>query len=468
MKKLSCLLLLTVCFSTVVWGQTVLASKFDSLIARLLPSGSEAGIAVYDLTERKPLYTYRDKHLAHPASTMKLLTTITALSQPDSDKPFRTELWYQGVIEHDTLQGDLYVVGGFDPEFGEKGMMALVDDIATLPCSVINGRVYGDVSMKDSLYFGNGWLWDDTPFAYQPYLSPLMYEKGVVTVTATPSTQQGAKARLTVKPASTYYTLSNQTQSRTSGAGKFIVTRDWLSDGNHITVAGNVQHTQRDAVNMRSSQDFFMYTLLDRLRSKGIAVTEGYAYTEFRKDSASVQVSSWETPVEEVVEKIMKESDNLNAEAMLYRMGAQATGRKYVSATDGIAEIIKLATQLGYQPDTYKIADGSGLSRYDYLSPALLLDFLVYAYSQTELFQKLYKALPIAGIDGTLKHRMKAGKAYKRVHAKTGSYTGINALAGYLKASNGHDIAFVIMNQNVLSPAKARAFQDAVCELLVD
>ena len=120
MKKLNWLLLFTLCFFTTAWGQQELALKLDSLVARLLPSGSEVGIAVYDLTAQKPLYRYRDTYLSRPASTMKLLTTITALSRPDGDEPFRTELWYQGVIRHDTLQGDLYVVGGFDPEFDEQ------------------------------------------------------------------------------------------------------------------------------------------------------------------------------------------------------------------------------------------------------------------------------------------------------------------------------------------------------------
>ena len=115
-----------------------------------------------------------------------------------------------------------------------------------------------------------------------------------------------------------------------------------------------------------------------------------------------------------------------------------------------------------------KIADGCGLSNYDYLSPALLVDFLKFAYSRTDIFRKLYKALPVAGIDGTLKNRMKKGSAFKNVHAKTGSYTAINTLAGYLKMANGHQVAFAIMNQNVLSAAKARNFQNKVCEILVN
>ena len=101
------------------------------------------------------------------------------------------------------------------------------------------------------------------------------------------------------------------------------------------------------------------------------------------------------------------------------------------------------------------------------MSPARLVDFLKYAYSQSDVFQKLYKSLPVAGIDGTLKNRMKNTSAFRNVHAKTGSFTAINALAGFLKMKHGHEVAFAIMNQNVLSAARARAFQDKVCEVII-
>ena len=170
---------------------------------------------------------------------MKLLTTITALARPEADEPFRTEVWYRGTIERDTLQGDMYVIGGFDPEFDEEALDSLVAAVARFPFSVIKGKVYGDVSMKDSLYWGSGWLWDDTPYSFQPYLSPLMLNKGVVTVTAT-SGERGDSAHLECTPVSSYYTLTNKTQSRTPSAGRFRVGRDWLVNGNNITVAGNV------------------------------------------------------------------------------------------------------------------------------------------------------------------------------------------------------------------------------------
>lgn len=466
MKRLLLFLSLFVCFSTALWGQAELSSQLDSLIKKSLPEGSEVGISVYDLTARKPVYTYRDARLSRPASTMKLITAITALSRPDAAVPFRTEVWYNGVIEHDTLQGDLYIVGGFDPEFGEEGMNRLVEDVITLPFTVLKGTVYGDVSMKDSLYFGNGWMWDDIPYSYQPRLSPLMYEKGAITVTALPGASKGDAARLITAPKSTYYTVSNQTKTRTPAAGKFKVTRNWLENGNTVIVMGDVQNARKDAVSVSSSRDFFMHAFLEKLRSKGIVVTGGYAFSDFQQGKTSVQASQWETPMQDVLNQLMKESDNLNAEALLCRIAAQATGKKHLSAEDGIIEIRKLIGQLGHRPDDYSIADGCGLSNYDYISPALLVDFLKYAYSRTDVFQRLYKSLPVAGVDGTLKNRMKGGKAYKNVHAKTGSYTAINALAGYLKTATGHELAFAIMNQNILSGAKARNFQDRVCELL--
>ena len=103
---------------------------------------------------------------------------------------------------------------------------------------------------------------------------------------------------------------------------------------------------------------------------------------------------------------------------------------------------------------------------YNYISPALLVDCLRYAFRYPEIFQPLYASLPIAGIDGTLQFRMKEGKAYRNVRAKTGSVTGVSSLAGYVKAGNGHMLSFAIINQNILRMSDARKFQNKLCELM--
>ena len=433
-----------------------LSSQLDTLIKYQLPAGSNVSVSAYDLTANKVLYDYQADKLSRPASTMKLLTTITALARPEADEPFRTEVWYKGVIERDTLKGDIYVVGGFDPEFDDEALDSLVGSVARLPFSVVQGRIYG-----------SGWLWDDTPHSFQPYLSPLMLDKGVVTVTAFPGAQ-GDAARLECTPASSYYTLANTTKTRTPSAGRFRVSRNWLENGNELAVSGNVDGRRTGTVNIYSSQDFFMHTFLERLRAKGIHCLSDYSFREFQKDSVSVRMASYSTSVQTVVNRIMKESDNLNAEALLCRLGTQFTGGRHVSAADGLSAVRQLIGKLGYLPDRYNLADGCGLSNYNYISSELLVAFLKFAYSRTDVFQKLYKALPIGGVDGTLKNRMRKGTpSYKNVHAKTGSFTAINCLAGYLKANNGHHIAFAIMNQNVLSGREARKFQDAVCDMLI-
>lgn len=448
---------------------TRLSRQLDSLVCHRLPKGSEAGIFLYDLTDNKPLYAHRPDQLGHPASTLKLLTAITALAQPEADEPFRTEVWYRGILQGDTLRGDLYVVGGFDPEFDEEALDSLVKAVAQAPFRVVDGSIRGDVSLKDSLYWGNGWLWDDNPAAFQPYLSPLMLNKGVLTVTARPGAQRGDTAQLVCSPASTYYTVENRTRTHTPGAGRFGVTRNWLEGGNRVCVNGNVDGLRSGSINLAYSERFFMHTFAERLRKAGVVCTSEreYAFGEHCRDSLSVRLAVYETPVRAVMDRLMKKSDNLNAEAMLCRLGAQRTGKKHIQADDGLEAVRALIKELGHDPARYKLADGCGLSNYNFVSPRLLVDFLRYAYARTDVFRKLYRSLPTAGMDGTLKNRMKGTPAYRRVHAKTGSFTGVNCLAGYIETQQGHWIAFAIMNENVLSAREARRFQDKVCETAV-
>ena len=98
---------------------------------------------------------------------------------------------------------------------------------------------------------------------------------------------------------------------------------------------------------------------------------QSYGFAELPRDSVTVErMACWNTSVQKALNQLMKESDNLNAEAFLCRLGAQATGKKQVAAEDGIVEIMKLIRRLGHDPKDYKIADGCGLSQLiNYLSP---------------------------------------------------------------------------------------------------
>ena len=161
-------------------ADSLLRARIDTIVKHDLPLGGNAGICIYDLTAGRTLYEYQADKLSRPASTMKVMTAITTLAQPGAMEPFRTELWTTGRVVGDTLKGDLYVVGGFDPEFDTDDLEELIGGLTKRGIRVVDGRIVGDVSMKDSLYWGSGWLWDDAPAPYQPYLSPLMLNKGVL------------------------------------------------------------------------------------------------------------------------------------------------------------------------------------------------------------------------------------------------------------------------------------------------
>ena len=169
--------------------------------------------------------------------------------------------------------------------------------------------------------------------------------------------------------------------------------------------------------------------------------------------------------MDQILMRMMKKSDNLDAEAMFYQTAA-AQGGRGATAKDGRTLTNRLISKLGFNSKDFYVADGSGLSLYNYVSPELEVAFLKYAYHNQELFNHLLPSMPVAGVDGTLENRMKKGFAHGNVKAKTGTVTGVSALAGYCTAANGHQLCFAIINMGIRKAAVGRTFQDRVCEVM--
>ena len=445
-----------------------LTQQLDSLLNDPMLKTSEVGITVFDLTTGESLYRYQDKHLYRPASTEKVITSVTALARLGADYTMDTRLQYTGSINNDTLKGNLYLIGGFDPELMDADLDSLVEAVAKSGIRYIADTLVADVSMTDSVYWGPGWSWDDVPNAFQPYLSPLMLNRGCVDVTVIPTVKDSLPDVVCV-PTSDFYQVENHAISYQPEAGKLKITRNWIENGNRIQVSGNVTKETTKSLSIYTSKDFFFHTFASRLKAKGIEANVK-AFSEFPKADSLIVVDSIYTlhrPIKDVLKQAMKESDNLCAESMFYHLGAQYANCKRIGADDGTDAVNDFMEKvLGINPEHYKIVDGSGVSLYNYVSPHLLLEYLKYAHYHPEMFELLYESLPIAGIDGTLEHRMKKTRAYKKVRAKTGSVTGVSSLAGYAKADNGHLLAFAIINQNVMKLRQARAWQDKVCDIL--
>ncbi len=209
-------------------------------------------------------------------------------------------------------------------------------------------------------------------------------------------------------------------------------------------------------------KDVFIERLGEGLNRVGI----GYAgQGKCRLPEKATLVCSCSTPLIEVLRPMMKDSDNLFAESVFYRLAA-LNGHPYASRKDAMFHIEKLIGEMGFDPARYLVADGSGASLYNYLTAELEMAFLRYAWHDKAIFSVLYDVLPIAGVDGTLSRRMRDGKTRGNVRAKTGTLKGVSSLAGYLRNECGHWLAFCILNQGVMVRKDALDFQDKFCELL--
>lgn len=171
--------------------------------------------------------------------------------------------------------------------------------------------------------------------------------------------------------------------------------------------------------------------------------------------------------MDQILQRMMKISDNFYAEAMFYQI-ARSTGRRPAKAKDAAGVIKQLIQKVGNGKNPYRIADGSGLSLYNYVTPELEMRLLRYAYLNKNIYEHLLPSLPIAGWDGTLKTRMKGTFAEGNVKAKTGTVTGVSALAGYCTAANGHQLCFSMINQGIMKSDTGRNFQDRVCNALCE
>ena len=149
----------------------------------------------------------------------------------------------------------------------ELDMDFLVRAVKEAGIQAISGKLVGDVSLMDSIYWGEGWSWDDTPEAFQPYLSPLMLNRGCVDIKVSPAAK-GKAGTVEITPESDYYQLNNRSISLHPEAGKLKITRDWLTNGNTIDVSGCVSSVRKRTLNLYDSKRFFMNTFVTSLTKK--------------------------------------------------------------------------------------------------------------------------------------------------------------------------------------------------------
>ena len=460
MKKIAFVLSLFSILATTSFSQLSVQARLDSIVGNCLPKGVDAAIMVYDLTLQKPVYALREDVMCRPASVQKVVTSIVALNALGTDFSFETKVDMRGELKSDgTLDGDIYLIGGLDPALTSAELRQMAFDLKKAGIRKINGTLYADISMMDSISWGPGWSWDDAPSSYQPFISPLMVDAGCMRVQVIP-TEKGHRSNVLLFPSNHFVKIVNYSVTNDNSAGPLEMDYDWLESGNIVRISGNVTKPQSLTFGVRSSQDFAFSLFREYLDEAGISFSK-YAYGQCPPVSSTLSVVSH--PLMQILKQALKESDNLYAECMFLRASRFSAGTK-----TGFSQAAKYTQQFvdrkfGFDSHSLNIVDGSGLSMYDFMTPRFLVDMLSLVQSDAKIFDIFFSSLPVAGMDGTLKSRMSDKSSIGKVYAKTGSVTGACTLAGYVLTRSGHMLAFAIMNSGAVKMAPSRRFQDAFC-----
>lgn len=424
-------------------------------------------VSIFDLTTGNYLYRKNDKQLLHPASNMKVITSATGLEYLGPEYTFSTSVYHTGIIMDSVCYGDIVVVGGFDPDFTTEDLDTLVYSLKDYGINEIRGNIYGDVSNMDSLFWGNGWMWDDDPSYDFPYMTPLIINDVSIEIAYEPGLI-GNPVNISLIPETDYFDITNESITSKEDTSNFEITRDWLNRGNEIIISGDLSYrAEPDTVkiNIVNPEYYFLYLLKEKIEANSIKF---YGRLDtLTLPAYSKLIYEKKRSFGEIIINLNKDSDNLSAEMTLRALSLERYD-KPASAKKGIQVIDSLIarTELNYK--NYKIVDGSGVSHYNLVTPELLIEILKYMYYKSpENYKILKESFPIAGVDGSLENRMKKNQAFENVYAKTGTLSGVSTLSGYLVSANKHYIAFSIFVQNYIGSSRvARGYQDRICRFL--
>ena len=428
----------------------------QQMVRRRALQGTLVGVSVQD-AQGQTVVAYHDRERLTPASNTKLVTTGCALHAFGPDYRFKTGLGYTGTIQDGTLEGDLYIMGGGDPTIGAKDSLALKPDalfwkwktiLKDAGIQRIHGRIVGDGSAYEGHLEHASWSYDDLGTYYGTGTSALCFYQNAIDY----SVAAGAGVNAPVKFVQTYpetpwmHTVNyGVTGPEGSGNTLYLYTTDLapfaeLRGGYALDRKPKTEHFANKFGALTCAYYFWK-----NLMATGWEVTGGYAdvdrgghlrgpdFQPMEPAGKPVEIGHTESPRLRDIARIANwESDNFYAESFLRAMGEAATGiASYDSCLVAIRDVL---LDLGAPADDIRLADGSGLSRMNYMSARTLTDFLQ-AMKGSPAFPAFLESLPAPG-QGTLNViRLQDGQ---RIRMKSGSMGGVLCYSGYVLDSSGN------------------------------
>lgn len=441
-----------------------LVRELDAALAAPALRGGVQAVIVECLDTGEVWYERNPHLLLLPASNQKLITTAAALSLLGPEFRFVTTLrCRKGTLREAAIHGDVYLCGGGDPFLDDEGLDDLIRQLVGRGVKEITGSIVGDGSCYTPPAYGYGWSWDDMSYYYSPPVSGLNYRKNVCEITVVPGKQLGSRAEVRLSPRSAPVTISSNVETKPLDAGGSLSAERELGKTT-VRVAGSVPPRSAGGretslrVTVAEPPLYAARRLRERLKAAGVAVRGAARQGKAPTDATEVLSTTSGPPLTEVVGLINKPSDNLGAECLLRAIGLARTGVGSVAA--GRDQVVAWLKSVGASESGIVLRDGSGLSRMNYVTADTLRCVLrtMIASPAAAAWQD---SLPVAGIDGTLRNRMKDTPAQGNCRAKTGYVSNVSSLSGYVTSRSGKRLLFVIlMNNHSCRNAEATAVQD--------
>jgi D-alanyl-D-alanine carboxypeptidase/D-alanyl-D-alanine-endopeptidase (penicillin-binding protein 4) len=430
------------------------------------------GVSFYSLSNTDTVYSLNAGQFMIPASNQKILTTAVAAERLGWDFRFTTRLLATGPLDDDgTITGDVVVVGSGDPTINPRHpeRWRIFDEWAAAlrarGVKIINGSLVGEDNAFAEPGWGVGWAWDNLQYGYGAPPSALQYNENQVEVMIGPGIEAGTRAIISTAPYGSGLVIDHDvTTIAPDGETQIDIAR--IPGTAFLRVRGHIAAGAKP-VTLTASVDnptrLYLAALREALARHGIFVAGGIADVDElpappRVDQATELVVDRSPPLTEIIDVTMKWSRNIYAETLLLAMaapGEPATG------ASGLRTMEETLRTWGIVPDTYLPRDGSGLSRYNYVTANALTGLLSYLWTNRVHAEPFQSTLPVAGVSGSLAARMKGTPAEGRVRAKTGTLSNVRTLSGYATTIDGETIVFSMMANNFRVPA---ADIDAVME----
>jgi len=404
-----------------------------------------------------------DRHVM-PASNMKLVTLAVAAERLGWDFQYETRLEAAGPIAGGVLEGDLIVVGSGDPSIGssDAGAAPLFSTwIAALREAGIrrvHGRIIGDDDAFDDEGRGGGWSWDYLTAGYAAPSGGLSYNENIAVVRARPGAADGAPAEVLVTPPGHGFTVESEVATSPAGSrGTFAASRalgsQRLAARGRIPLGGG-ETTRTVAVDNPTL--FFVRSLEATLASSGLTVRDGaWDIDDLQTPVATADrreiARHASLPLSAIAGRLMKASQNFYAETLLKTIGLAASGTGSENA--GRRAVRETLESWGIPPDAVVVYDGSGLSRYNYVTAGAIVEILKRMWTSDAHRGPFVATLPVGGHDGTLESRMQNPVLARRVQAKTGTIANVRALSGYLDTESGEKLVFSVIANHFTAPA---------------